>query len=109
VWIPTHLVLLKIRLTPSMKRYILYLIVTVGLIVSASAQTTLFQDDFSGTSVDTSKWSVNTIGYGSVTQGNGILSFNHPSGSSKANITTVSQFNQPFTISGSFNVSSNGH
>ena len=85
-----------------MKKHILSLLVAVGLIGSAPAQTTVFQDDFSGTSVDATKWDVTNLGGGYVTQGGGVLTFNHPNFWDGVFITTKTEFNTPYKIVGSF-------
>ncbi|MFZ4386775.1 MAG: PEP-CTERM sorting domain-containing protein [Chthoniobacterales bacterium] len=85
-----------------MKNTILSLLVAVGLIGSASAQTTLFQDDFSGTSVDATKWDVTNLGGGYITQGGGVLNFNHPNFWDGVFITTKADFTTPYKIVGSF-------
>ena len=84
-----------------MKTLLLSLLVAVGLIGSASAQV-LFEDDFSGNSVDQSKWDVTNLGGGYVTQGGSILTFNHPNFRDGAFISTKTEFTTPFKIDGSF-------
>jgi len=85
-----------------MKNTILSLLVAVGLIGSASAQTTLFRDDFSGNSVDATKWDVTNLGGGYITQGGGVLTFNHPNFWDGAFITTKMGFDTPYRVDGSF-------
>jgi len=84
-----------------MKKLILFLLVAVGLIGSASAAV-VFQDDFSGTSVDATKWDVTNLGGGYITQGGGVLTFNHPGYSDGSILKSLHDFNTPFEISGSF-------
>jgi hypothetical protein len=88
--------------SPMKSKNILTLIVAAGLTsfaANAKAVAT-FQDNFSGNSVDTSKWSVNNTyvyGYSQAIVNNGSLQLNY-----RPILTTTSTFDFPITISGSF-------
>jgi hypothetical protein len=83
---------------------ILTLIVAAGLTsfaANAKAVAT-FQDNFSGYSLDTSKWSENDTGvwdYSQAIVNNGSLQLNY-----RSILTTTSTFDFPITISGSFSL-----
>jgi PEP-CTERM motif len=87
-----------------MKKTILTLIVAAGLTsfaANAKAVAT-FQDNFSGYSLDTSKWSQNDTGvwgYSQAIINNGSLQLNY-----RSILTTTSTFDFPITISGSFSL-----
>jgi hypothetical protein len=82
-----------------MKKLILPLIVAVGLIGSASAQTT--QYNFTGNTVDPTQWDIILPQWSSaIIQNNGSLTL-----AAGASISTTASFSTPISISGSFSLS----
>jgi PEP-CTERM motif len=89
-------------------KIILTLIVAAGLTsFAANANAAvLFQDNFSGNSVDTSKWSVNNTyvyGYSQAIVNSGSLQLNY-----RPILTTKTNFDLPINITGTFSLGTSG-
>ena len=69
---------------------------------NASSQV-LFNDNFNGAVLDTSKWSVTSFYGGWVTTGDGTLNLNHPGTYGQGVfVMTTTEFTEPYTVTSSF-------
>lgn len=88
-----------------MKNTIVVLAIVTGLLgfaINAEAQTTLFQDNFTGNSLDTSKWTeldTDVYGASSLSVANGLATFNY-----RPIIATRQSFSGGIDIAGSFSL-----
>ncbi|HWA25448.1 MAG TPA: hypothetical protein VG734_07300 [Lacunisphaera sp.] len=76
-------------------RHLLSLTALVGLCLTSRADSILLSDDFSGASLDTSKWQ--TLGPGSVSQSGGFVTTQ-----GRGILATQAGFNAPYVINGAF-------